>query len=352
MKHLSYLLALAGVLIGVVLVAYFGVGNVAGAISRIGWPQFALIVGWQIVLFVVLGIAWDIIMPARARRRFWVPVWGRMVRDAAANCLPFSQVGGFIFGARAVTLQRVEWHTATASTVVDVTAEFLAQIVFACIGLAILVLRVPGSTIAGPVEAGIGLAVLACFGFIWVQKGVGSIFARLGARIAGTRFQDAKERVDVLQAELGLIYGHTTRLAIGFFVHLIGWLCTGVAGWIGYHALGVPIDFDDAMAIEALLSAAAAVAFLVPVNAGVQEAGYAGLGVVFGVSPELSLGVSLVRRGRDLVVGVPILLLWQAIEMRHLRRIAAQQSNDAVAPGTNGAVPVHRPGIRESQRLE
>ena len=342
MKHLSYVLALVGVLIGVVLVAYFGVGNVVSSVSQIGWPEFALIVGWQLVLFVVLGIAWDVIMPARDGRRFWVPIWGRMVRDAAANCLPFSQVGGFIFGARAVTLQKVEWHTATASTVVDVTAEFLAQIVFACIGLAILILRVPGSEIAGPVEAGIGLAVLACFVFIWVQKGVGTIFARLGARIAGNRFQDAKERVDVLQAELGLIYGRAIRLALGFFVHLIGWLCTGVAGWIGFHALGAPIDFDDAMAIEALLSAAAALAFLVPVNAGVQEAGYAGLGVVFGVPPEVSLGVSLVRRGRDVVVGVPILLLWQFIEMRHLRRIAAGRDS-ATEASTAAAIRVAAP---------
>jgi hypothetical protein len=48
--------------------------------------------------------------------------------------------------------------------------------------------------------------------------------------------------------------------------------------------------------------------------------------VVFGVPPEVSLGVSLVRRGRDLVVGVPILLLWQFIEMRHLRRVAAEEA--------------------------
>ena len=330
MKHLSFVLALLGVLIGVVLVAYFGLGNVVTSVSKIGWPEFALIVSWQIVLFIVLGIGWDAIMPARDGRRFWVPIWGRMVRDAAANCLPFSQVGGFVFGARAITLQGVEWHTATASTVVDVTAEFLAQIVFSCIGLVILLLRVPGSKIAGPVEAGIGLAVLACFAFIWVQKGIGTIFVRLGTRIAGNRFQDAKERVEVLQAELALIYGHTGRLALGSFIHLVGWICTGVAGWIGFHALGVPLDFDDAMAIEALLSAAAAVAFLVPVSAGVQEAGYAGLGAVFGVPPEISLGVSLVRRGRDLVVGVPILLVWQIIEMRHLRKVAAEESRRAI----------------------
>ena len=85
--------------------------------------------------------------------------------------------------------------------------------------------------------------------------------------------------------------------------------------------LGVPIDFDDALAIEALLSAAAALAFLVPVNAGVQEAGYAGLGAIFGVPPELSLGVSLVRRARDIAVGVPILLIWQAFEVRRLRGV-------------------------------
>lgn len=319
MKRLSYVLALVGLLAALLLASYFGFGNIVGAVSRIGWPEFGLIVVWQLVLFIILGLAWDMITPGRTMRRPWVLVWGRMVRDASANCLPFSQVGGFVFGARAVTLHGVEWHTATASTVVDVTAEFLAQIAFACIGLGILLARVPRSALAVPVEVGIGLAVVACFAFVWLQQGAAPVFARIGQRIAGSWFTDARERVEVLQAELGLIYGHGIKLALGFFVHLIGWIGTGVAGWIAYRALGVPIDFDDALAIEALLSAAAAIAFLVPVNAGVQEAGYAGLGAIFGVPPELSLAVSLVRRARDIVVGVPILLVWQYVEMRRLR---------------------------------
>jgi putative membrane protein len=319
MKRLSYLLALLGVLVALLLVSYYGFGNIVAAVSRTGWPEFAAIVGWQLILFVILGLAWDVITPARTMRRPWVMVWGRMVRDASANCLPFSQVGGFVFGARAVTLHGVEWHTATASTVVDVTAEFLAQIAFAAIGLGVLLARAPRSGLAVPMEVGIGLAVLACFGFVWAQQGAAPLFARLGPRIAGRWFGDAEECVQVLQAELGLIYGHAGKLALGFLMHLIGWIGTGVAGWITYRALGVPIDFDDAMAIEALLSAAAAVAFLVPVNAGVQEAGYAGLGAIFGIPPELSLGVSLLRRARDIAVGVPILLLWQFVEMRRLR---------------------------------
>lgn len=321
MKKLSIVLALAGLLLGTVLIGWFGFGRVITGVRRVGWEDFALIVGWQLVLFTVLGLAWDAIAPPREHRRPWIFVWGRMVRDAATNCLPFSLMGGFVFGARAVTLAGVSWSLATASTVVDVTAEFLAQLAFTAIGLGILLARAPHSSLAVPMEVGLGLAVMAGAALIWVQQGAAPVFARLGRRIAGRWFDDAQERVEVLQAELSLIYGHAVRLAIGFSVHLLGWLGTGVAGWITYRALGVPIDFDDALAIEALLSALAAIAFLVPVNAGVQEAGYAGLGAIFGVPPELSLGVSLVRRARDLAVGVPILLIWQFCEMQRLRAV-------------------------------
>ena len=255
MKRLSYLLAVLGLLLASLLVFWFGFDNVVSAVSRLGWSQFGVICVWQIVIFVIIGMAWDVITPARPLRRAWVMVWGRMVRDASANLLPFSQVGAFVFGTRAVTLHGVAWPAAAASTVVDVTAEFLAQIAFVRSGSAILLARAPSSHLAVPLEVGIGLAVLACFGFVWAQKGAVPVFARIGRRIAGRWFGDAEDRVAVFQAELALIYGHTGKLALGFFIHLIGWLCTGVSGWITYQALGVPIDFDDAMAIEALLAA-------------------------------------------------------------------------------------------------
>jgi putative membrane protein len=322
-KRLSIGLAVLGLLLATLLVGWFGAGRVLAGVLSVGWGGFAIVLGWQVVLFVILGVAWDAIAPRREARRIWVFIWGRMVRDAATNCLPFSQLGGFVFGTRAVTLLNIPWSLATASVVVDVTAEFLAQLAFTGIGLGILIARAPASHLAVPVEIGLGLAVMAGLALVWLQQGAAPLFSRLGRRIAGRWFTDAHERVEILTVELSLIYGHTLRLTIGFAVHLLGWLCTGVAGWITYHVLGVPIDFDDALAIEALLAAAAAVAFLVPVSAGVQEAGYAGLGAIFGVAPELSLAVSLVRRARDLALGIPILLVWQLAEMRRLR-IAAR----------------------------
>lgn len=80
------------------------------------------------------------------------------------------------------------------------------------------------------------------------------------------------------------------------------------------------IGFADALGIEALLHAVLATAILVPGYAGVQEAAYAGVGALFGQPAELALAVSLLRRARDVALGVPILLAWQMLEWQHRRR--------------------------------
>ncbi|HLB96239.1 MAG TPA: TIGR00374 family protein, partial [Acetobacteraceae bacterium] len=128
MKTLSIALAVLGLLLGTVLIGWFGAARVLAGVLSVGWGGFAIVLGWQLLLFAILGLAWDAIVPQRQARSLWLFVWGRMVRDAASNCLPFSQLGGFVFGARAVTLHGISWSLATASTVVDLTAEFLAEL--------------------------------------------------------------------------------------------------------------------------------------------------------------------------------------------------------------------------------
>ena len=72
------------------------------------------------------------------------------------------------------------------------------------------------------------------------------------------------------------------------------------------------------LALEAVLDAVVAVAFVVPGALGVQEAGYVGLGGLLGIPPDLALSVSLLRRAREIIWGVPILGLWQWQEFRRL----------------------------------
>ncbi len=320
MKKLSIALALLGLTLAVALIASYGIGNVAQSVARAGWSGFAIICGWQILLFVPLGLAWDQVSRAASIRRPLLFIWGRMVRDASANCLPFSQLGAFVFGARAVMLHGLSWPVATATTVVDVTAEFLAELAFIAIGLAILVARVPNAAAATlTIETGLGVAIFGLAVFVWLQRGAALLFSRIADRIAGRRFGAARAGLVALQTEMAGLYRHPGRLFASFALHLLGWLASGVATYIAFRVLRVRIDFDDALAIEALLSGITAATFLVPVSAGVQEASYAGLGALFGIPAELSLAVSLIRRGRDVVVGVPILLTWQFMELRRLR---------------------------------
>jgi glycosyltransferase 2 family protein len=321
LKQLSIALAILGLALGTILIGAFGFGRVVHTVLSVGWAGFGVICAWQLLIFLPLGLAWSEIARTRGIRRAALFIWGRMVRDASINLLPFSQLGGFFLGARAVTLHGLSWPVATATTVVDLTSEFLAEVVFAGMGLVILLARDPHTDMRVPLELGLTAAVLGAAGFIWAQHGASSLIARISGRIAARRMRGAAQRVTLLQTELSGIYRQTGRLALSFLLHLVAWIGTGLGGWIVYHLLGASIDPGAALAIESLVAALAAASFLVPLSAGIQEAGYAGLGAMFGVPAELSLAVSLVRRARDVVVGVPILLVWQGFEVRRLRGV-------------------------------
>ena len=98
--------------------------------------------------------------------------------------------------------------------------------------------------------------------------------------------------------------------------HVATWLLVGVETWLLCSLLGVPVGLGAAMVIDSLISGLRSVAFMVPQALGVQEGGYIMLGGLFGLSAEAALALSLVRRARDLVIGLPILLVWQIVEGR------------------------------------
>jgi glycosyltransferase 2 family protein len=316
-KAVSIAVALAGLAVGTVLVGLFGFHRVlAGALS-VGWGGFALLLLWQGCLFVLLGVAWWALLPRRAV--VWIFIWARMVRDAAANCLPLSAVGGFVLGARAATLHGLPWPMASASTVADVTSEFLTQLVFAAAGLGILIAKHPGGTLALPFGIGIAIGAMGGAGFVAVQRGAAPLARRLGRRINSAWLTTLIARIELLQAELMQIYSSAGRIAASSALHLLAWVANGTGGWLIMRLIGVAIGIPEALAIEGLLQAALTAAFAVPGFAGVQEAAYVVLGGVFGLAPDEAIAVSLVRRARDVVVGVPVLMVWQLIEARRLQ---------------------------------
>jgi putative membrane protein len=222
-----------------------------------------------------------------------------MVRDATGNLLPFSTLGGFVLGARAVSLHGVPFALATASTFADVTVEFLAEVSFAVLGLLALMRLMPDSALLWPVGLGLLVAGGLGAGAVLTQRGLGGIFRFLSARIAAPWFQGISGHAERLQAEIDAIYRRPKRLFAGYALHLLCWFGTAGASWLAFRLIGAPLSYPSALAIEALLHAALTAGFMIPGSLGVQELAYTGLGAMFGCPPDIALGVSLLRRARS-----------------------------------------------------
>jgi hypothetical protein len=59
-------------------------------------------------------------------------------------------------------------------------------------------------------------------------------------------------------------------------------------------------------------------AFVVPAGLGVQEATLVLFGHALGIGSELALAVSMVKRAREVLCGLPSLASWQWMEARRL----------------------------------
>jgi len=327
LKKLSIALALAGLLLATALVGWYGFHGIVAEMLSVGGWGFVSFCAWQLATIVVLGVAWRVVAPPGGRLSPAPFVLGRLVRDSAAACLSFSMIGGFVFGVRAVVLRGVGWTVAALSMVVDLTAEFLAEIAFALGGVAVLFAQSTRPSLSWPIVIaiaamlGIGAAVLRWW------KGAPLLFARFARKMLGDRFS-GQSAIAASERELADMFGDSGRMALGTGLHVIGWLCKGFGNWIAFRLLGSHIDIIGAMAIEALLHALLIPAVVVPGYAGVQEAGYAAIGTLFGIPPEISLAVSLLRRARDIAIGIPVLLVWQFVEVRRLRG-----AKSPIAPG-------------------
>lgn len=308
----AILFALAGLVGLVALFATTGVAPVRQAVEAAGWNGLLLLTVYQFLLTVPLALAWRTVC---ADTPLLPVAWARLVREAASACLPFTAVGGLLIGARVLAEQtRIGWARAGAATAADVTLEFVAQIAFVILGAAILLLRQPHTPLGPPLIAAILLATLAAATLLALQ---GRAFRAMAARIGLSRIAGVGD-ASTLGEALDAIHAAPRRLAAGAALHLLAWVLSGLITWEAFRLLGAHIDIEAALAIEALLSFARACAFFVPAGLGVQEAVYVGLGGVYGVGAGVSLGVSLLRRGRELAIGVPVLLLWQAGAMRRI----------------------------------
>lgn len=344
MKKLTVFLTFLGLVVITAAMAWSGFDSVLHAVLRIGMGGFVAVVCCQLVVNGVLGLAWHAAFPEIGYLKL---LGARMVRDAAATCLPFSQVGGMVVGIRATCSghglhptrsgRQVELPEATCANLVDITTEVMGQVAFVLLAVACLVVHQRSSPFVLPVVIGAAFLMVGVSGFIWTQRHGGNIFRRFGGaitrNIASQWHDNLQAGADHMQERLEAAWNRPWHIARSAAYHLVGWLGSAGILWLTAHFLGASLTFADAVAVEGVTCAIMSMGFLVPGSLGVQEGAYMALGHAFGIEPSVALGLSLLRRGREIIIGIPVLLAWQIMEMRSLR--TAGRTEKAVAPAAS-----------------
>jgi len=244
--------------------------------------------------------------------------WVTTVREAIDRLLPVASVGGGVVGVRLLRWRGLGGAAVSATVIVEIVLTLIVSFAFTAIGLCLLLER----NATGEQFRHLLLALLISLpvpAVLVLLLRYGSVFARLqrflaplvgaNAMVGGAVSLDHELRASLARWRSMLFAG-----VLQFAALLLG----SFEIWFALRLFGHPVDVSTAVILESMIQAARHLAFMVPAGLGVQEATLVLVGHALGISSELALAVSMAKRIREVLCGLPSLLSWQWMEGRRL----------------------------------
>ncbi|NEQ95978.1 MAG: hypothetical protein F6K30_04515 [Cyanothece sp. SIO2G6] len=332
MKRLS----LFGVLLGLALVTAVVVGlgwqGIVVGLQTAGWAVFWLPVYYLVPLGCAL-FSWWYLFPQQAAPNIGLSAYCLWINFAVNWLLPVAQVGGEIARIRLLLKRRFPTGEAIAPVIGDQTLQLISQALYAILGVLLLGFSQLGTLSereGGPtveitstqlwLRLGLSLMILLIMtvGFYWVQQqGLFKLLSRVAHKFP-TLIPDVEDAATQIDQAVVSMYGRRDRLLVASLWRCGFRLLAAGETWLALRFLGYPVGLVDAIALESLGQAIRSAAFLIPGGLGAQEIGIIGIGAVLGLPDTIGLSLSLCKRIRELVIGVPGLIALQVEEGRVL----------------------------------
>ncbi|HEX6141995.1 MAG TPA: flippase-like domain-containing protein [Geminicoccaceae bacterium] len=300
----------------VLLVVHYGAASLGHALAVAGAGMLLAPLA-HLPSLMIDALGWWRLLPDDGGRPAyrWLLLY-RWVGVAVNGTLPVAQVGGEVIRARLAAQSGLSGADAGASVVVDLTLGLMTQILFALIGLAFLIGH--GAT---PVGLGaLAFALLALAGMVAAfataqARGVFRKLARPIARsIGGRGWRDLAGGASALDGAIAEVWRQPRRVAEAALLRFAGWVVGSAELWVAFWLLGQPIDLAEAIALEATAQVVRSAAFVIPGGLGAQEGGLVLAGSWLGLPPDITLAAALIKRAREIILGVGGLVLWSLIE--------------------------------------
>ncbi len=286
-----------------------------------GWSLLWL-TPYRMLFFLLYAVGWrSLLQPYDPQRRAGLGflLWVTTVREGIDRLLPVASVGGGIAGVRLVGWRGIPAVAAAATIATEIVLTMAALYVFTAAGLFILidlgashetsrrVLIALLLSLPMPVVTGLLLRY-------------GSVFERIEGFLRPMVGESALSAGALaLDRELRACLSRGRSLLFAGALQLVAFFSASFEIWFALRLFGHPIDAPAAIMLESMTQAARHLAFVVPAGVGVQEGMFVLFGHVLGISSELALAVSMAKRLREILCGVPALVSWQLLEASRLR---------------------------------
>lgn len=238
----------------------------------------------------------------------------RLVRDGAADLLPFSQLGGVAAGLRVLALYGAPLARSGLATFNDLLMEFAAKFPHMAVGILLLLLLVPGSAYGPVLLVVLALLSAGVVALLLFRTSLRGLLVRNAAKLSA-RWTGTPAKPEDFSESFA-----ANRLIPAFVLHLVAWFYGSMETYVVFALIGTPVTLAEAIVIDSLANTLKTFAFLIPAAAGVQEGAYILVGAALGMAPAPALAFSLVRRAREILIGLPALAFWNVIEARSARR--------------------------------
>jgi len=303
------------------------IGGIVLALRVAGW-RLLWLVPYRAVFFLLYALGWDALLrPYNRSRQVGLPYlfWATSVREAVDRLLPVASIGGGVVGVRMLRWRNLGTVPASVSVILEILLTLAALYGFIAVGLVLLFGR-DGSSENYHRLLWAFLCTLPVPAVTLLLLRYGSVFSwahRLLRPLVGERV--LAEGAGALEDALRAAMARRTNLFVSGTLQWLAMMSAAFEVWLVMRLSGHPVGVDEALILESLMQAARHLAFFVPGGLGVQEAGLLLAGHAIGISAELALAVSMAKRLREVLCGLPPLASWQWMEIRRLRRDAGRQ---------------------------
>ncbi|HEY6457496.1 MAG TPA: flippase-like domain-containing protein [Steroidobacteraceae bacterium] len=313
MRRLGSWLLTCGLLLFLALLVSQGLPAILSTLAAAGWGLLAVAVFHLIPLgsdAVAIRVLYE---GGQTQHGLMDAVLTRWIGESANSLMPAGQLGGPVFMARYLARRGMPIAQAAAVITVSTTLQTFAQILFALLGVMLLGARAGGvseHTLRGMALIASGFLALQIVGFYCLQRrGFFSKLLRLITRLAGAgKWSGLLSQAQAIDAAVQDTYSSSGPVAASFLASLLGWLVGAGEVYLILLYMGHPVSWVTALLLESLGQAVRGAAFAVPGALGVQETGYVLLAPLAGLTAEVGLALSLAKRVRELLLGLPGLL--------------------------------------------